>query len=38
MTLAVRKVFIDSRSLVPGDSAIFDNELPEFWELPKSVS
>jgi hypothetical protein len=35
MTLAVRKVFIDSRYLTSGDSSNFEYELPEVLELPK---
>ncbi len=37
MTLAVRKVFIDSRYLVSGDSSNFEYELPEVLELPKDT-
>ena len=37
MTLAVRKVFIDSRYLVSGDSSNFECELPEVLELPKDT-
>jgi hypothetical protein len=34
MTLSVRKIFIDSRFLVSGDSSRFRYELPEVVELP----
>ena len=37
MTLAVRKIFIDSRFLAAGDSSSFDYELPEVLELPKDT-
>jgi hypothetical protein len=37
MTLSVRKVFIDSRYLVSGDSSNFEYELPEVLELPKDT-
>jgi hypothetical protein len=37
MSLAVRKVFIDSRYLVSGDSSNFEYELPEVLELPKDT-
>ena len=37
MTLSVRKVFIDSRYLVTGDSSDFEYELPEVLELPKDT-
>jgi hypothetical protein len=34
MSLSVRKIFIDSRFLVSGDSSSFEYELPEVVELP----
>jgi hypothetical protein len=34
MSLAVRKVFVDSRFAVSGDSSSFEYELPEVVELP----
>ncbi len=34
MTLSVRKLFIDSRFAVSGDSSSFQYELPEVLELP----
>ena len=37
MSLAVRKVYIDSRYLVSGDSSNFEYELPEVLELPKDT-
>jgi hypothetical protein len=37
MSLAVRKVYIDSRYLVSGDSSNFQYELPEVLELPKDT-
>ena len=37
MTLAVRKIFIDSRFLASGDSSSFEYELPEVLELPKDT-
>ena len=37
MTLAVRKIFIDSRFLALGNSSSFDYELPEVLELPKDT-
>ena len=37
MTLAVRKIFIDSRFLALGDSSSFEYELPEVLELPKDT-
>ncbi len=35
MTLAVRKIYIDSRFLTSGNSSSFQYELPEVLELPK---
>ena len=37
MTLAVRKLFVDSRFLALGDSSSFEYELPEVLELPKDT-
>ena len=37
MTLSVRKVFIDCRYLVSGDSSNVEYELPEVLELPKDT-
>ena len=37
MTLAVRKLFVDSRFLASGDSSSFEYELPEVLELPKDT-
>jgi hypothetical protein len=38
MTLPVRKIFIDSRFLVSGDSSSFQYELPEVVELPQDTA
>jgi hypothetical protein len=37
MSLAVRKLFVDSRFLVSGDSSSFEYELPEVVELPNDA-